>query len=295
MSNSTLPEIGFIGVGEMGAPMVHNLLRAGFSVHIFDLDAARLQPLVGAGAHACHSGEECVRCAGWICASLPSSAAFVAVADKVLLPHVREGQIVLDFGTTIPFETRRLAAEFRQRGAHLLDVPVSGGVHGAQQAKLKMFVGGDESTLQCVRPLLEVIGGPDDIHFCGPSGAGQVVKGVNQLLMGLMAASCLETLSFGVRGGVDMEVLAKSLDGPEAWRKYFAGITNQALRNGGESIGVKFRELPYFLSEIESLNSELPLTKTLWEFCDRGERVMTDDHRAAPSFWHELMRQKEEL
>lgn len=294
VSKTPTSGIGFIGVGEMGAPMVTNLLRAGYTVHVFDLDSARMQPLVEIGARACDDVEECLQSGQWICTSLPSSAAFVQVATRVLLSRIHAGQIFLDFGTTIPHETRRIARELKRHGAHLLDVPVSGGAHGAQQARLKVFAGGDQSTLERVRPLLEAVAGPDEIHYCGPSGCGQIVKGVNQLLMGLMAAACLEAMSFGVRGGVAVEALATALDGPEAWRQHFARVAHQVQDSGGENVGVKFRELSYFLREAEVQNIELPLSKVLWEFCEAGERVVIDDHRPAPSFWHELTREREQ-
>ncbi len=290
MTSPPLPGIGFLGVGAMGGHMVKHLLRAGYRVQAFDLNPTRLQNVAAAGAILCADATECVTQSDWVLASLPSSDAFVQTAEKVLLPYAREGQIFIDFGTTIPRETRRLAAQFEQKGASLLDAPVSGGEWGAERGQLKMFVGGAQSTYDQVRPLLETIGGGHDLHFCGPSGAGQMVKGVNQLLMGLLAAGCLEALSFGVRGGVPSEVLLAALDGPEAWRGHFARIAKQVIEEGGENAGVKFRELPYFLREAQEQNIPLPLTEELWSFCDKGERVVVDDNRPAPSFWHELMK-----
>ena len=122
----------------------------------------------------------------WCMTSLPSSDAFVRLAADILLPQARV-QVFIDFGTPTPPEFRRLAAAFVQQGAYLVDAPVSGGPSGAKQGTLYVFVGGDAAVVEQCRPLLEVVGDPAKTTYCGASGAGQVVKGVNQLMMGLRA------------------------------------------------------------------------------------------------------------
>ena len=286
---NTPPTLGFIGLGAMGAPMTLNLLKEGYAVWAFDLDEERLRTCVEAGATAGESAADVVQHSEWVLTSLPSSDAWVRVADEELLPQARRGQVFIDFGTVVPLETRRLAAAFSEKGAALLDVPVSGGPFGAQKAKLLMFAGGDEATVEKARPLLEVVGGSEHLTYCGPAGSGQVVKGVNQLLMGLFAASALEALSFGVRAGVDAAVVRQAISDTESWRQYFSGIARRVVQGEGEQVGVKFRELPYFIREAQAQGVDLPLTKILYEFCDAGERVVVDDNRQAPSFWHELM------
>jgi 3-hydroxyisobutyrate dehydrogenase-like beta-hydroxyacid dehydrogenase len=221
--------------------------------------------------------------------SLPSSDAFVRLADETLLPSAHAGQIVVDLGTTTPPETRRLAVAFAARGAALVDAPLSGGPGGAERADLYVFVGGDAGAVAQVRPLLEAIAGAEKLTVCGPSGSGQVVKGVNQLMMGLGNAAYLEALAFGVRAGVDPRTIAHALGREGRWRVDFHATAEQAAGGEGNQVGVKFRELPYFLTEARDRGFALPLTETLHRFCDAGERVVVDDNRPAPSFWHELM------
>lgn len=182
---SALPTIGFIGLGEMGGPMVRNLLQAGYPVLGFDLDAQRLATAVAAGAIAGADVVDLVRQSHVIATSLPSSQAFVAVAEQEILPHVAAGQTVIDFGTVTPPQTRRLAERFADQGVDLLDVPVSGGPGGVKARQLYMFAGGVQATVDRCLPILEAVGGPQRITYCGPAGSGQVVKGVNQLMMGL--------------------------------------------------------------------------------------------------------------
>jgi len=283
------PPLGFLGLGAMGGPMVRSLLRAGYAVHAFDLAPERLAAVVAAGAVGEGSAAAVVAAAEVVLTSLPSSDAFVRLADGTLLPAIRPGQLVVDLGTTTPPETRRLAAAFAAKGAALLDVPVSGGPGGAERADLYLFAGGDEASFRRARPILEAIGGGERLIWCGPSGAGQVVKGVNQLMMGLGNAAYLEALAFGVRAGVDAAVIDRAIGQEGRWRADFHAVAERAARGEGEQVGVKFRELPYFLNEARQRGFALPLTETLLAFCDAGERIVVDDKRPAPSFWHELL------
>ena len=138
------------------------------------------------------------------------------------------------------------------------------------------------------------MGGPDRITYCGPAGNGQVVKGVNQLMMGMVDAAYLEAISFGVNDGVDIDVIEQAIGSTGRWRVDF-NQTAQRIRNGqGATVGVKFRELPYFLQAAQQAGFDLPITQVVREYCDKGERVVIDDHREAPSDRHELMLRRED-
>jgi 3-hydroxyisobutyrate dehydrogenase-like beta-hydroxyacid dehydrogenase len=268
--------------------MARNLLKAGYGVIGYDLDGARLAQLVAAGGKAGANVTDVVQRSDIITTSLPSSSSWVTTAEQEILPHVRAGQILIDFGTVTPPETRRVAACFAEKGVDLLDVPVSGGGGGAEQAKLYMFVGGKRETVDRCMPILQTIGGPDRITYCGPTGCGQVVKGVNQLMMGLVDAAYLEAISFGVNSGVDVEIIKQAIGSEGRWRVDFNRTAQRIADGQGNNVGVKFRELPYFLQAAEEGDFELPITKVVREFADKGERIVIDDHRQAPSYWHEL-------
>ena len=280
--------LGFVGLGAMGLPMCRNLLRAGHGVAGFDLDGGRRREAAEAGAQIASSLEGVVQDCDVVLTSLPSSDAFVGLAEHELLPRLRAGQVVLDTGTTAPPETRRLAALFAGKGGSLVDAPVSGGPGGAEKGELYIFVGGEEGPVRTCMPLLEILGGPGRITHGGPPGTGQVLKGVNQLMMGLVGAAYLETVAFGVRAGVDAETIARAI-GEGGSRLQVRRTAERAAAGQAEGMGVKFRELPYFLAEAEASGFPLPLTRALYDFCDAGERVVVDDNRKAPSFWHELM------
>ena len=284
----SLPTLGFIGLGEMGAPMAHNLMAAGYDLVGFDLDRERLSAAADAGATIGDSVADVVAKCDVILTSLPSSSSWVQAAEQEILPHVRPGQIMIDFGTVSPPETRRLAALFAEKGVDLLDVPVSGGGGGAQKAQLYMFVGGKKETVERCRPILETVGGSENLTYCGPAGAGQAVKGVNQLMMGLGNAAYLEAISAGVNEGVDINVIEQAIGSQGRWRADLSATARQIANGDGLKVGVKFRELPYFLQAAQAAGYDLPMTDAVRAYIENGERVTIDDHREAPSFWHEL-------
>jgi 3-hydroxyisobutyrate dehydrogenase-like beta-hydroxyacid dehydrogenase len=287
----TAPLIGFIGVGAMGGPMARNLLKAGYRLTVFDLDSEQVEACLSAGATAAKNAAELVKQSKIVLTSLPASIVFTEVAEADLLPNARSGQIFIDFGTTKVSETRRLAAELARKKAILLDAPVSGGSAGAEAGKLRIFVGGDPTAVGRCRPLLELLGEPERVVYCGLSGSGQIVKGVNQLAMGLGAAAYLEALAFGVRAGVTPDVIAQAVGGGEEnWRAHFARIADHVLSGTPENADVKFPELPYFLDEAYEQSFDLPLTEALFNFCDAGSRDWLDNMgRQTVAFWYELL------
>ena len=289
-ADAGLPSLGFIGLGAMGGPMVARLLQAGYRLTAFDIDADRLDACVAAGAARGASSADVVARSDAVLTSLRSSAIWAEVAETELVPNVREGQIFIDLGTVAPPETRRLAPAFAAKGAALLDVPVSGGPGGSKSGTLRMFAGGDEAAYWRCRPILEVLGDPERVVYCGPSGCGQVAKGVNQLAMGLADAAYLEALAFGVRAGIDPEALGQSVGGEGGWRAHFAHLARRVAEGTAESCWVKYPEFPYFLAEAAERGQPLPITEALKAFLDAGDVSHLDNmRRPTASLWHELM------
>ena len=285
-----LPSIGFLGLGAMGGQMVRSLLNAGYPLVAFDINPERLATGVSAGAAAAESEDDAVQRSEVVLTSLRSSEIFVDVAENHLIPCAREGQIFIDLGTTTAPETRRLAVAFAAKGAGFVDAPVSGGPQGAEAGNLRMFVGGDAPIVARCRPILESLGDPERIVYCGPSGSGQVVKGVNQLAMGLGVAAYLEAIAFGARTGVDLKAIDKAVGGDEGWRAYFSEIAERVIDGKAGNMVVKFPELPYFLEEAKEQGFDIPLTQALYGFCAVSEHEMLDNmNRPSRSFWRELM------
>jgi len=288
-SDPALPSLGFIGLGAMGGAMAPNLLAAGYCLTAFDIDAERLDTCVAAGAARGESSADVVARSDVVLTSLRSSAIWAEVAEGELVPNAREGQIFIDLGTVAPPETRRLATAFAAKGAALLDVPVSGGPGGSKSGTLRMFAGGDREVYERCRPILEVLGDPERVVYCGPGGCGQVAKGVNQLAMGLADAAYLEAIAFGVRAGINPDALRQSVGGEGGWRGHFAHLARRVAQGTAESCWVKYPEFPYFLAEAAERGQPLPITEALKAFLDAGDLSHHDNmRRPTASLWHEL-------
>jgi 3-hydroxyisobutyrate dehydrogenase-like beta-hydroxyacid dehydrogenase len=282
--------IGFVGLGAMGGSMARKLCREGHNVVGCDLNADRLRECAQAGVVAAAGVTEVLAASDIILTSLRTSEAWVQLAEEELIPAARPGQVFVDLGTVAPPQTRRVAALLAERGASLVDAPVSGGPVGAESGTLRIFVGGDPGPVRRVWPLLEVLGDPERIVYCGPSGSGQVVKGCNQLAMGLADAAYMEALAFGVSQGIDPRVIAQGVGGRDGWRGHFAHLAEQIVGGHAAQCYVKYPELPYSLEEANEQDLPMPLTRALHAF---GIGLSKDNRdnmgRPTIAFWRALM------
>lgn len=208
--------VGVIGLGIMGAPMARNLLRAGFPVVAWNRSPQRLDAITADGAQRAGSPREVAERAGvtiTILSDTPDVEAVYRGADGVLAGTGggRDGVVLIDMSTIRPSAARELAAEAAQRGAAMLDAPVSGGDVGAREGTLSIMAGGDAEALARARPVLEALG--TTITHCGPSGAGQVVKACNQIVVALTLQALGEALVLGSKAGVDPAVIVQALSG----------------------------------------------------------------------------------
>jgi 3-hydroxyisobutyrate dehydrogenase len=206
-------QIGFIGIGVMGRPMTLNLLKAGHHVTIFARhpEKAEVQEVLQAGARQAPSARAVAMVADMVITMLPNSPEVeeVVAGEQGIFAGARKGLIVIDMSTIAPATSRKLGTLAATRGVHFLDAPVSGGSQGAVNGTLTIMVGGEEEIFAQARPILEAMGNAQHIFYVGPQGAGEVVKLVNNILVGTIAASIAESFVLGVRAGVDVETMAK--------------------------------------------------------------------------------------
>ena len=291
MKSQQLPTIGFIGLGNMGGRMAKNLYNAGYPLIGYDIDTAKRDTLAAMGATAGKDSNAVVKNSDVILTSLRSSDIFCSVAEQHLRPNAREGHVFIDLGTTEVEKTRDLAVSLAEKGAALIDAPVSGGPQGSETGTLRIFVGGDAAIVEKCRPILEVLGEPKYVVYCGSSGSGQIVKGVNQLAMGLGDAAFMEAMAFGVCAGVDPEAIREAVGMGAGWRGQFDRIAKRIIDGAGGTLVIKYPELPYFLQAAEAVGFEIPLTEALYEFCKKGNYEMFDNmNRPSRSFWRTLIK-----
>lgn len=206
-------QIGFIGIGVMGRPMTLNLLKAGHHVTIFARhpEKAEVQEVLQAGAKQAPSPRAVAMVSDMVITMLPNSPEVEAVitGEQGILAGARRELIVIDMSTIAPAMSRKLGELAATRGVRFLDAPVSGGSQGAVNGTLTIMVGGEREIFEQARPVLEAMGKAENIFYVGPQGTGEVVKLVNNILVGTIAASIAESFVLGVKAGVDVETMAK--------------------------------------------------------------------------------------
>ncbi|MFN2226756.1 MAG: NAD(P)-dependent oxidoreductase, partial [Anaerolineae bacterium] len=198
-------KVGFIGLGIMGTGMARNLLKARFDLTVWNRTTARVEPLVEAGARPADdpAGLAAVCDVVVICVSDTPDVADVLFGPRGAVEGLREGSLVIDCSTISPIQTKAFAQKLAEKGAHLLDAPVSGGSEGAARGTLAIMVGGEADQFERARPVLEAMGRA--ITHVGGHGAGQMVKLVNQILVVNSMLAIGEAFLFAQAGGLDPE------------------------------------------------------------------------------------------
>jgi 3-hydroxyisobutyrate dehydrogenase-like beta-hydroxyacid dehydrogenase len=199
-----MTRIGFVGLGNMGAPMCHRLIEAGHQVHVFDADPGKTAAAALAGGYRAESAAGCARAAEVFFTSLPRPDHVQAVmVDAGALAALSAGAVWVDLTTNQADLVTSLASRAPD-GVAVVDSPVTGAVDGARNGRLTLFAGGDPVAVGRVRPVLEVLG---TVISCGPLGTGNVVKLVTNQLWFIAAAALGEGFALGLRHGVDLGVL----------------------------------------------------------------------------------------
>lgn len=203
---------GFIGLGVMGAPMARHLLAAGFPLTVFSRSPGPVEELAAAGATPATSHAEVGRNADVVILMLPDPPdVHDVVFDEGLADALGPGSVIVDMSTGDPILAREWSAALAERGIDLLDAPVSGGMEGARQATLSIMVGGRAEALEKARPLLEAMG--KRVVHVGASGAGQITKAANQLVVASTIQAVGEALVLAAAAGVDPAKVREALLG----------------------------------------------------------------------------------
>ncbi|MCL7493386.1 2-hydroxy-3-oxopropionate reductase [Streptomyces sp. MCA2] len=233
---SNLPKIAWIGLGIMGSPMAENLIKAGYTVTGYTLEADKLERLAAAGGTAATSAAEAVTDADVIITMVPASPHVEALAygPDGILAHARRGALLIDMSSITPQTSIDLAKAAADKGIRVLDAPVSGGEAGAVEAVLSIMAGGEQADFDAARPLLEALG--KTIVLCGPHGAGQTVKAANQLIVAVNIQACAEAVVFLEKSGVDLtaalDVLNGGLAGSTVLTRKKDNFTNRDFQPG---------------------------------------------------------------
>ncbi len=209
MAKKVAKKVAFFGLGNMGGPMAANLVKAGFSVSAFDLVPASVEKAVADGCSAASSEKDAVAGADFVVTMLPNGAIAEAlyIDGAGLLDLVESSAVLIDCSTVAASSSRRIGAEARKRNIRAIDAPVSGGVAGAAAGTLAFMCGGEAADVEAAKEVLKHMGA--NIFHAGPSGAGQVAKACNNMLLAVHMIGTAEALQLGVNNGLDPKTLSE--------------------------------------------------------------------------------------
>ena len=225
------PAVGLIGLGLMGKPMGRNLLKAGFSLAVWNRTKSRADDLVREGAKWAASPRETAAQSDLLITivSDPPAVEQVLWGDGGALEGLRRGSIYIDSSTVSPDLARRAAEACSKRGVDYLDAPVTGGTWGAEKGELVFMIGGNQQTLERAKPVLEAVG--KRFFLLGPNGAGQTVKLAMNLLLALEVQALAEALAIVTKAGVPGERLVEVMQSSMARAGVLDVKAPQILKN----------------------------------------------------------------
>lgn len=205
------PKIGFIGIGVMGDPMVKNLLKAGFSVTVYDLVKARTAGVIKAGAKACRSNAELAVQADVVIVMVDTTEAARAAlfGPQGVWETIRQGSTVIIMSSIDPYFCQEAAAEGQKKGITLLDVTVIGAGLSVKQGKIPLFCGGDKAVLEKHRSVLMAMG--NEVFHIGGVGMGEVAKICANYIITVTSAVLADAIRIASRAGIDTELLREAL------------------------------------------------------------------------------------
>src|SRR5947199_6033447 len=222
--------VGFVGLGTMGGRMAANVQRAGFKLVVHDLHRQAASHHLAAGALWADSPRALAEQADVIFSSLPepSDVEAVALGDDGLIAGIKPGVAYFDLSTNSPAVVKKLAAVFAEKGAHILDAPVSGGPAGAASRKLAIWVGGDENVFNQHKAVLDAMG--DKAAYIGPIGSATVAKLVHNMSGYAIVCALAESFSVGVKAGVEPLALWQAVRQGAVGRRFtFDALIDQFL------------------------------------------------------------------
>jgi len=199
----------------MGRPMARNLLKAGFPLVVHNRSAAAVEDLVAHGARGAASPADLARQVTRIITMVPDSpdVEHVLAGEQGVFTAIQPGTIIIDCSSIAPTAARNLAQQAAAHGARMLDAPVSGGEIGAISGTLSIMVGGDAAAFAEVKPILDAMGNPEKVIRVGDSGAGQITKVCNQMVIGGTLAVVSEAFALAIKAGVDPAKVREALLG----------------------------------------------------------------------------------
>lgn len=230
-------QVGFIGLGVMGAPMALNVLKGGHGLTVFDLDPEAVARLAEAGAKAAGSPREVGAASEIVITMLPEPRHVeqVVLGPDGIAAGLPPGGVVIDMSTIDPRTSQRVGAELRRRGFDMVDSPVGKTSEHAATGTLTLMVGGEPDVIERVKPVLDCMG--SETYLCGGPGMGHAMKITNNLLATTIMAATTEALAIGIKSGLTLELMIDVMKTTMAWNNQLAVAMPKKAFKGDDSPG----------------------------------------------------------
>lgn len=253
------PTIGFIGLGLMGSNMVENLQKKGFEPIVMDLNKEAVAAVVARGATEAKTARELAEASDIIMLCLTTSKVVEAVVygDEGILAGIKEGAVLVDFGTSIPASTRKIGADLAAKGAGMIDAPLGRTPAHAKDGLLNIMASGDQATFEKVKPVLEMQG--ENVFYLGALGAGHTTKLINNFMGMTTVTAMSQAFAVAELAGVDRQQLFDIMStGPSnsPFMQFCKNYAVDGVSDLGFSIGNANKDLGYFLEMVKDLGSE---------------------------------------
>lgn len=253
------PKIGFIGLGLMGGNMVENLQNKGYELTVMDLNQDAVDVCIARGAKQAKTGKELAQASDIVMLCLTTSNVVEALVygENGILEGIKEGAVLVDFGTSIPASTRKIGAALAEKGAGMVDAPLGRTPAHAKEGLLNIMAAGDEATFNKVKPVLEDQG--ENVFYLGALGSGHVTKLVNNFMGMTTVATMSQAFAVAKLAGVDGQQLFDIMSaGPSnspfmQFCKFYAVDGEEKL---GFSVANANKDLGYFLELVKDLGTE---------------------------------------
>lgn len=287
-----MQKIGFIGLGIMGRPMARNLIEAGFSVSVFDINTTAVDSLVADGATA-STAAEMAKSVDFIITMLPAAKHVRSVLEGTdgVFANAHSGLVVIDMSSIGPTDAQAFAEEAKKYQIATLDAPVSGGEPGAIAGTLSIMVGGEQETFKQSLPVFQSVG--KDVVLVGGHGSGVTAKLANQVIVNLNIAAMSEALVLAAKAGIDIEKMYHAIRGGLAGSSVLDAkvplILDRNFKPGG-TIAINMKDLTNVMQTAHDLDVPLPLSSQLLEIFHalKADGKVMNDHGGIVQYYEKI-------
>ena len=286
-------KIGFIGLGIMGKPMAKNLVKAGYNLVVLDLNKKSVEELKAMGAETAENNVELAKQCDVIITMLPNSPQVeeVVLGEGGVIEGAKPGSVVIDMSSIAPLSSRKVYAALEEKGVHMLDAPVSGGEPKAIDGTLAVMVGGKKEVFEKYHDVMMKMAG--SVVYVGETGAGNVAKLCNQVVVALNISAVSEALILAKKAGVDPELVYQAIRGGLAGSTVMdakAPMIMDRNFNPGFRIDLHIKDLNNVIETSHGVGVSLPLTAQVMEIMQaiKLDGCGVEDHASIAKYYEKL-------